>query len=313
MTNEKKYIKTSTIADAISEAIKNSNSFRFVAGGTDIFPNKFQENDTSDCFIDIADIEELKQITYTKDYLNIGALTTLETLKNNEFIAQNFPTLIEAANSVASPVIRKSATLGGNLLCENRCHFYNQSAWWRQAAGHCLKCGGDICLANGGKKYCFSKFVSDTAIALISFNAKIEIVSPEKTEFLYLEEIYSGDGIQHLLLEKSSIIKSIQIPLNIIYKSVFKKLRQRKSLEFSSLTTCITVFKDNKIKIVAGAIAPKPIFVVGALKDDFSELITSIAKNSKIVENDSYSRVYRKNMIRVLLNRSIKEIQLTEK
>ena len=312
MAIEKQYIKANTIEDAISEAANNSGNFVFLAGGTDIFPNKFQENNLSDCLIDISNIDELKSINHSDDFLVIGALTTLDELRKNDFIIQNFPTLIEAAISVGTPVIRKSATLGGNLLCENRCHFYNQSAWWREAAGHCLKCGGDICLANGGKKYCYSKFVSDTAIALISLNAKIEIASKTKTEIIPIEEIYSGDGINHLKLDETSIIKSIQIPLNKTVKSVYMKLRHRKSMEFSSLTTSVTLFKDEKIKIVLGAIAPNPIIIEGKKGDNYQDIIDIASKKSKIVFNDNYSRAYRKNMIHVFLNRCFVELQLIE-
>ncbi|PIZ05633.1 MAG: 4-hydroxybenzoyl-CoA reductase subunit beta, partial [Flavobacteriales bacterium CG_4_10_14_0_8_um_filter_32_5] len=48
------------------------------------------------------------------------------------------------ALSVGSPLIRKTATIGGNVLCENRCLYYNQSEWWRESIGYCLKCDGDI-------------------------------------------------------------------------------------------------------------------------------------------------------------------------
>ncbi len=310
MMSEKQYVKALTIEHAISEAIKNFESFRFIAGGTDVFPNKYQDNDRSNCLIDISNIDELKGIKHSEKYLTIGSLTCLDDLKNNEFIAENLPVLIEAANSVASPIIRKTATIGGNLLCENRCHFYNQSNWWKEAAGQCLKSGGNICIANGGKKNCFSKFVSDTAIALISLNAKVEVITNNKIEIIPIEEIYSGDGITPLKLDKTILIKSIQIPLNLIKNSVFKKLRQRKSIEFSSLTTCTTIFKNGEIKIALGAISTKPIVVEGKINENYSELINLAITNSRIVDNDCFSKTYRKNMITVFLNRSLKELKL---
>ena len=47
--------------------------------------------------------------------------------------------------AVAGPSHRSAATLGGNLCQDTRCVFYNQSDWWREGNGYCLKYGGDTC------------------------------------------------------------------------------------------------------------------------------------------------------------------------
>ena len=40
---------------------------------------------------------------------------------------------------------REAATLAGNLCQDTRCVFYNQSDWWRNGSGYCLKYRGDAC------------------------------------------------------------------------------------------------------------------------------------------------------------------------
>ncbi|HRH67824.1 MAG TPA: FAD binding domain-containing protein, partial [Bacteroidia bacterium] len=175
MISEKRYLQPQSLSEAVRFAHENELSFRYLAGGTDVLVNKFQANEDSSCLIDITGIPELKQVTTNGNHIQIGALVRLDELKRHDILQNNFPALLTAAHSVASPVLRKSATLGGNILCENRCIFYNQSEWWREAVGYCLKCDGDICIATGGKKACFSKFVSDTAPVLISMDAEIEI------------------------------------------------------------------------------------------------------------------------------------------
>ena len=156
---EKKYLKASEISQALNWAKEFKGDARFVAGGTDIMTNKQQDNETSAVLIDINGINELKNISKDEKYFKIGALVTLSSIINNEFVSKEIPALKNAAKSVGTPLIRKTATLGGNILCENRCLYYNQSAWWREAVGHCLKCNGDICIATGGKNACFSEFV----------------------------------------------------------------------------------------------------------------------------------------------------------
>ena len=242
--------------------------------------------------------------------LVIGAMVSLDELKTHPLITGHFPILCTAANSVASPTIRKTATLGGNLLCENRCSFYNQSEWWREAAGHCLKCNGSVCLATGGNKNCFSKFVSDTAIALISLHTSIEVVDVNGTTILPLESIYTGDGISPRQLAETAIITAICIPLNEGIRGVYKKLRKRETLDFTSLTTAVTLDKTGRIRIVLGGVHAKPVVVDGTKNNDPIALISQAISNTRIVDNDTYSRAYRKEMITVFLKRSLNEMQL---
>ncbi len=308
MTTEKTYFRPRSIEEAVRLAAEHEDDFRYLAGGTDMMVNKFQENDTSTCLIDLTGIEAMKQISKHKDQLSIGALVCLDDLKKHPEIEAEFPVLIEAAQAVASPVIRKTATLGGNVLCENRCAFYNQSEWWRQAVGYCLKCNGDICLATGGTLNCFSKFASDTAIALIGMDATITVLEKEAEYTILLEEIYTGDGLNPRKLDKTALIKSIELPIGRGFRSVFKKLRQRETLEFSSLTSVVTIDRFGQVKIVLGGVDPKPVVVTGTITDDKNELIKKAIKKARIVDNDAYSRLYRKEMIGVYLNKSFKSL-----
>jgi CO/xanthine dehydrogenase FAD-binding subunit len=80
-------------------------------------------------------LDELKSITVNEDNLHLGAMTTLDDIISSDIINSNYPLISEAAKSVATPVIRKTATIGGNLLVNNRCTFYNQSKDWRDSIG----------------------------------------------------------------------------------------------------------------------------------------------------------------------------------
>ena len=298
------YFQATSVDNAISIASYHINNFQYLAGGTDLIVNKFNGNATSNCLIDISEIDELNQIYVRENYLHIGAMVNLDNLKNNKIITDCFPTLLNAAHAVATPVIRKTATIGGNVLCENRCIFYNQSAFWRESVGYCLKCEGDICIATGGKKACFSKFVSDTAPVLICCDAQVEVVDMDGLKIFKLEDIYTGDGINPKYLSKTAILKSIFLPLTNTYKVVFNKLRPRESVDYSSLTSAVSKDRFGRIKIALGGVDPKPVVVEGAslaLKD---ELLSKAIKQSRIIDNDFYSRSYRKEMISVFLNRS---------
>jgi len=308
MVIEKKYILATTVQEAIEQAIANKGNFKYLAGGTDVMVNRFQGNETASCLIDITKIETLKGITKQGDFLRIGALEILEELKFNSDLKTEFPMLIEAALSVGSPLIRKTATIGGNVLCENRCLYYNQSEWWRESIGYCLKCDGDICIATGGKNACFSELVSDTAPALIAMDAEIEYFDENGKHQQPLESIYTGDGVKPRNLSETAIITAILLPLNRGFKTAFFKLRERESLEFTSLTSAVVVDKNGKLKIALSGVDPKPVVIEGKIEDDKDLLIKKAIKAARAVDNDMYSRKYRREMISVYLKRSFEKL-----
>ena len=240
--------------------------------------------------------------------LKIGSLVKLDDLKKHPEIAEKFPALVEAAHNIATPVIRKSATLGGNILCENRCSFYNQSDWWREAIGYCLKCNGDICIATGHTKACFSRFVSDTAPVLIAYDAQIEILDINGLQTMLLEDIYTGDGMKPLKLSNTSIIKSIILPAHQTYQCVFKKLRPREGVDFTSLSSAVSLKPNGYIKIVLGGLDPMPVVISGNASDSPEDLISKALKKARVIDNDVYTRKYRREMVRVYLRRSFEEL-----
>ncbi len=309
MSTESTYRRPLTVAGALQEAEACGGNFRYIAGGTDVLVNRSQGNDTATCLIDITGIEELKRIETDGQTLRIGALVSLDELAEHAIVRERFPALAEAARAVASPVIRKTATLGGNLLCENRCIFYNQSEWWREAVGYCLKCDGDICIATGGKKNCFSKFVSDTAVVLISLNAMIDM-GETGGPAIAVQDLYTGDGVTSKRLPPTTLIRSIRIPLAESFACVFRKLRPRQSVDFTSLTTAVSVAGNGRIRIVLGGVDPRPVIIDGNAGEPVNDLVKRAVKKPRIVDNDVYSRNYRKEMIAVFLERSFEELNL---
>ncbi len=308
MIAEQTYLLPKTLDEALNYARKHAGNFSYLAGGTDIMANRFHGNETSRCLIDISKIPELKDVKTDENYLWIGSLIKLDNLKSISMIASDFPAMLEAAGAVGSPVIRKSATIGGNLLCENRCIYYNQSEWWRESAGFCLKCGGDICIATGGRKACFSEIVSDLAPLLISFDAELDLLDTGGAKRMKLEDLYTGDGVNPRNMSSTAVITAILLPRSRDFKAIFKKLRQRQSLEFTSLTTTVSVDNSNKVKIALGGVDPKVVVVEGAIGDDMDKLISKCIKGARAIDNDMFTRTYRREMINVFLTNSFREL-----
>jgi len=308
MIAEKIYTKPATVAEALELAATYRDDFGYVAGGTDVLVNKFQGTRDFGCLIDITGIDELKQVSCVGDTLRIGALVRLDELKKHPEIREYLSALILAAGEVASPMLRKAATLGGNVLCENRCSFFNQSEWWREAVGYCLKCEGDICIATGGRKACFSKFVSDTAPVLIAAGARIELQDIDSYRIEELENIYTGDGIHPRNISETALLTQIMIPVQAGLKIAFRKLRPREAVDFTSLTTAVALNPKGELRIVIGGMDPKPVVLAGLFSDDHEALIKKALAKTRTVDNDYYSRKYRREMLRVFLEDSFEEV-----
>lgn len=309
----KQYLKCQTLNDAISFARDNKGKMRYMAGGTDVMVNKFQGNDPFETLIDISAIVELKQVTATNDQIKIGPLISLKEIANNHFLNSVIPQLCVAAKSVGSPLIRESATIGGNLLCENRCLYYNQSEWWRDAIGNCLKCNGDICIATGGKNACFSEFISDTAPVLIAYDTELQIVnSTGQSRVCKLRDIYSGDGVNPRLLSNDDLITEIIIKNFKSKKCAFRKLRLRQSLDFTSLTVSVSIDKDAVVRISIGGMDPKPIYFESNGNSDPKALTKQLLKLCRSVDNDFFSRNYRRKMLGVFIEECFNELGIYE-
>lgn len=312
MISEKLYLIPKTIQEALEMAKASKGDFKYLAGGTDIMTNNYQEIGTSKILIDVTKISSLKSINRRNKYLRIGALNVLDKLKKSPEIVSEFPSLIAAANAVGSPLIRKTATIGGNILCENRCIFFNQAEWWRRSIGSCLKDNGKTCIATGGRKNCYSEMVSDTAPVLISMNAQIELMDLDGLQTVNLEDIYTGDGVHSKNISETALLTAILLPLNQNFKTIFKKLRLRQSLDFTSLTTAVTTDKYNNLNIAISGVDPKVVVVKGTMNDDKGMFVRNALKGARAVDNDMFSRNYRRKMIEIYLNQSFTQLEELE-
>ena len=79
-------------------------------------------------------------------------------------------------------------------------------------------------------------------------------------------------------------------------------------MDFTSLTTAVSVNTNKRLKIVLGGVSPKPVVIEGNAGENHDALIREALKQCKTVDNDVYSRVYRREMIREFLGKSFAEL-----
>ncbi|MBI5058891.1 FAD binding domain-containing protein [candidate division KSB1 bacterium] len=297
------YSLPESVAEALAAARSCAGEYRYSAGGTDLQVLRGQGLHDPAMVIDLSCIRDLRELRFQDSALDIGALVTLDELISNLRVRQAYPLLLEAALSVATPVIRKTATVGGNLLVSNRCINYNQSRSWRAAVGSCLRDVGDTCLVTGvrhGK--CFSRHVSDLAPVLLALDAAVTIRNQNSTFSIPLSKLYVQDGIRFLShLEHDGILLSIRVAATTKH-CYYRKLRLRQSLDFASLSVAACVDAAGVVRICLNGIAMAPVLITGTWSDlSLPDLIKRARLKSKLVDNDLLPMAYRQEMLAVYL------------
>ena len=111
----------------------NNIEFDWVAGGTDLLPNYKWHLNVKSNVISLAKVRELTEHTET----HIGAMVRLHNLANSNL---THPVLAKAAETIASVMVRRSGTVGGNICLDTRCYWFNQTEQWRESIDWCHKC-----------------------------------------------------------------------------------------------------------------------------------------------------------------------------
>src|SRR5262249_54771665 len=152
-------------------------------------------------------------------------------IENSELLKRSCPVLVDAAKTVASPVIRNMSTIGGNVCLDTRCLWYNQSLAWRKSCGFCIKKDGDLChVAPGGRK-CWAVFSGDTPPALLCLDAQLEIASASGTRRIPIGDFYTGVGDNYRKLQPNELVTRIILPPSSAgYRGTYRKLRVRGSI-----------------------------------------------------------------------------------
>jgi 4-hydroxybenzoyl-CoA reductase subunit beta len=206
---------------------------RLLAGGTDLVPNLRRGLEAPTRLVDLGQVQGADQFEFGPAGLVLGAGVTLARLAADPRIARDYTALAEAARAAAGPGHRSVATLGGNLCLDTRCVFYNQSAWWRQANGFCLKRGGTTCHVAPQGERCHAAFSGDLAPALIALGAEAEWLSARGTRRLALADCYRDDGAAHLAIERDEVLVRVHLPAPAAgCVSGYRKARVRGAMDF---------------------------------------------------------------------------------
>ncbi len=287
-------------AQSIEEAIELLNSYKgkakVNAGGTDLLGALRNRAlpEYPDAVINIKTISGLDYIKIEKKGLRIGALAKLVDIARSPMIKGEYDLLAQAAHSVATPIIRNMATIGGNLAQDVRCWFYRYP---HHIGGPmvCLRKGGKFCSALAGdnryhsifgaapveehagaashqdktgipsnprrvRKGCLAVGPSDIAVALVALDAVI--VTTKRR--MAAASFFTATAARSTVLEADELIKEIQVPkLPAEAMQRYEKFILRKPIDFALVSVATVLMVDNEVckdaRIILGAVGPEPV------------------------------------------------------
>ena len=209
---EFEYVEPKSLKGAARALALDPQGSVLLAGGTDLLVNMKHRLMEPRRLINLKSIPKMAYIESAKGEVRIGALTTLHEVSSSSLIRDQYPALYQAAQEVGAYSHQVMGTVGGNLCQGNRCRYYNQSAFWRNARGICYKAGGEICHVVRKPGECHSTYCGDLAPVFIALEANVNVVGPEGERRFPLKKLYRQDGKRPLDFIKGEILKEILLP-----------------------------------------------------------------------------------------------------
>ena len=243
-----------SVADAV-EAL--GNGAVALAGGTELVPLLNSRIVRADTLVELR-----KAVPKGIHGTTIGAGTTLGELEVEPQIPE---ALREACRLSASPQLRATGTIGGNLLQETRC-------WYWRLNWPCRLHGGDECFAQEGEHrehaifandFCASAHPSDVAAALLALDATLRTDRRE----LALADLYrvpTDDDRRTTTLEAGELLLEVVLPE--VESSVYLKAMERKRWAFP-LVGVAAARAGGVTRVALAGVAPIPWLLDGPLDD----------------------------------------------
>lgn len=181
------------------------------SGGTDL-QERLRTHNAAPTIVDLTGVAGFAGIESTDTGVRIGGGTRMARVAAE--LAESYPALAISTGSLATPQVRATGTIAGNLTQHTRCWYYRHPD-----TDPCFKTGGDSCPARTGRHLygnvfdtsdCVHPHPSTIAMALRCYDTTIELADGARRS---LDEVL-GDGsdpTRDNLLAGGEVIAAIEI------------------------------------------------------------------------------------------------------
>ena len=275
------YLEPKTVREACKLLTQYGLEAKVIAGGTDLLIKMKNKELKPGYLIGLKGIEGLDYISYEpKKGLRIGAMATLESVRNSPVVRQRCPLLAEVASLMASTQVRNLGTVAGNI--------------------------------------CNAAPSADMAPPLMVLGARLRVAGGKRVRQVPVEEFFIGP--EKNLLETGEIVTEILVPDGAAQGgSIYLKHTVRQAMDLSLVGVAAFVAINNNgickdVRIALGTAAPTPIRarnaeeylkgkkVDAALLEKAAAIAVGEAKPRSSMRA---SEEYRKKILSVLVKRSV--------
>jgi len=173
LVHEFDYREPTTLAEAVALLSEHGSQARVLAGGTDLLVQMKMERVKPVVVISIRRIPGLDAIELREDGLHLGTLATIHAIRKHPAVCTVYPALAQACASFSTTQVQVMGTVGGNL--------------------------------------CNASPASDTAPALIAYDAQAVLRGPGGERRLRVEALFLGPG--KLALLPGELLVEVVLPV----------------------------------------------------------------------------------------------------
>jgi carbon-monoxide dehydrogenase medium subunit len=270
-----------TLNEACGLLAQFGEQARVLAGGTDLLPHMKNELIAPEILVSLKGIEGLREIEYIQGKgVAIGAGATENDLVNSKVLREKFPSISEAAATMANAQIRNRGTIGGNIVS--------------------------------------AVPSADLPPILIALKASVTLIGKEKTRAIPLEDFFAGP--RRTVIHSDEILAEIIIPDQGTTGSAYVKLGLRNSGALAVVGVAANVISNGvsvrEARIVLGAVGPTPMRANKAedllIGNSVTEALLEKAGRIASMECSPISDIrgseeYRRDMVRVFTERALRK------
>ncbi len=272
MEEQFNYFKPHTLPEALE--LLDTHGCKVLAGGTDLLVQIKRGTEKPTSVVDIKGIAELQRFNYTPGLgLFIGSAVTVNTIGAAPTVAEKYPALRDAANSLASYQLRNRATLAGNI--------------------------------------CHASPAADLAPPLLVYDAVVHTTGNSGSRTISINQFFAGP--KQTVLCPQEIVTGVFIPdVAAGDAGIYLKQTRIKGHDLGIVGAAVRRTSQGKLCLALSAVAPTPVRlfpleeVFAGEKWHLAAKVAQAAGNyiSPITDVRS-SAEYRSHMVKVLLTRAV--------
>jgi xanthine dehydrogenase YagS FAD-binding subunit len=267
------YTAPTSVAEAVDAVAAAGAGAKFLAGGTTLYDLMKLGVERPQTLIDVSRLAELATIdTSHDDHLVFGGGARMADVAADPVVRRDYPVLAESLWRAASQQLRNMATVAGNLLQRTRCPYFREEMFpcnKRKPGSGCAAREG-IDRGNavlGTSAACTAAFPGDWPVALLAFDAVIDVVGPRGERTVALADLHLEPGEtphrEHTLAADELILR-IRVPVTAAGRgSTYVKVRDRESYAFALAAAAVglilgTQGQVEECRIALGGVATRP-------------------------------------------------------